>query len=135
MSSELLDQGVNPDRIRLVRAIGMRAGDLLRDPRDGMMSLVKTISVASWLVVTFVTIWEAVYRSVSAADLFWYSITSQVCAGGPMAATIISMAQPRLAGLTGKYGIGKDPNTGSGSDGTTTTTTTVTAPADPPPKP
>ena len=92
-----------PERVRMIRAVGMRVGDLVRDPRDGMTSVVKTIAMGSWLSVTGILFWEAYYHSISAFDLLMYSMTSAVCGGGPMAMTVVSLAQPRLAGVTGKY--------------------------------
>lgn len=108
MTSGSVDTIVTPERVQLVRSVGMRCGDLFRDPSDGTASVVKTLSVSSWLVVTLILCWEAYYHSISALDLLMYAMTTTVCSGAPLASTVITLVQPRLAGVTGKYGVGKN---------------------------
>lgn len=113
-----------------VRTIGLRFGDLFRDPTDGTASVVKSLAVSSWIVVTGILIWEAYYHSISALDLLMYAMTTTVCSGAPLASTVISLVQPRLAGMTGKYGVGKNGNgdTGVGGDTVTATASVATTP-------
>lgn len=78
-----------------------------------MVSVVKSVAIASWAVVTLITFWEAYYHSISAWDLFMYAMTSQICVSGPLASHIINFAQPRLAGAAGKYGPGVEAKVGT----------------------
>lgn len=68
------------------------------------MSVIKTLSVGSWFVITSVTYWEAAYHSITSWDLMLYAMTTTICSGAPLASHVINFVQPRLAGLAGKYG-------------------------------
>lgn len=121
-----------PAHVAMIRAVGMQIGDLFRDPRDGMASVIKTLAVSSWIVITAILIWEAYYHSISALDLLMYAMTTTVCSGAPLASTVISLVQPRLAGAAGKYAPGATVQPDNGAITATASVTTTPASEQPP---
>jgi predicted membrane protein len=88
----------------------MRLGDLVRDPRDGMVSVVKSVAVGSWVILSTAFLIQVWYRELTGFDLVFYAMGSTICSGAPLASHIIALTQPRLAGETGKYGVKQQQN-------------------------
>lgn len=115
-----------PPVVLEVRAVGLRLGDLFRDPSDGTASIVKTVSIGSWAALTAAFLAQSWYTGMNGFDFVMYAMASTVCSGGPLASTVLSLVQPRLAGVTGKYGNGRNGHDNAGGD--------PAAAAEPPPK-
>ena len=93
-----------PANAGLVRSVGLKVGDLFRDPRDGMMSVVKTSAMVGLIAVTAAFVTQAWHRSLEWMDYIGFALSVTIISGAPIASSAIAVMGPRLAGMTGKYG-------------------------------
>lgn len=93
-----------PAHAAVVRSVGMRLGDLFRDPQDGMASVVKTAAMIAVIGLTAAFAVQAWTRVLDWMDYVGYALSITIASGAPIASSAISIAGPRLAGITGKYG-------------------------------
>lgn len=101
----VLPPGVTaPEHANLVRTVGMRLGDLFRDPHDGMTSVVKTSAMIALLALVLAFGTQAWTRALDWMDYIGFALSVTIVSGAPIASSAVNSMAPRLAGLTGKYG-------------------------------
>lgn len=93
-----------PLNAAMVRAVGMRLGDLFRDPHDGMTSVVKTSAMVALVALVAAFAVQAWTRTLDWMDYIGFALSVTIVSGAPIASSAVNSMAPRLAGLTGKYG-------------------------------
>lgn len=93
-----------PENAELVRTVGMKLGDLIRDPHDGMTSVVKTSAMIALVALVLAFGTQAWTRALDWMDYIGFALSVTIVSGAPIASSAVNTMAPRLAGLTGKYG-------------------------------
>jgi hypothetical protein len=84
----------------------MKLGDLFRDPKDGMMSVVKTLSIAGGVALLAGFLIQAKYRDLEWMDYVGFAVGMSVMTGAPIASSALGVMAPRLSGAVQKNGGG-----------------------------
>jgi hypothetical protein len=82
----------------LVRQVRMKLSDLFRDPRDGMMSVVKSLAVAGGVALLAGFLIQAKYRDLEWMDYIGFAVGMSVMSGAPIASSALGVMAPRLSG-------------------------------------
>ncbi len=81
----------------------MRLSDLVRDMRDGSMSVVKTCAMGGFSVLLAAFMTQAKTRSLDWMDYVGFALAVTVISGAPLASHALGLMAPRLSGAAGKY--------------------------------
>lgn len=78
----------------------MQLRDLFRDPKDGTMSVVKSVSITAAVALTIGFVLQAKYRDLEWMDYIGYALAMAMSATPTLASSVFGIMAPRLSGMT-----------------------------------
>ena len=87
------------DHVERIRAVTMQLRDLFRDPKDGTMSVVKSVSITAAVALTTGFLLQSKFRDLEWMDYIGYALAMAMSATPTLASSGLGIMAPRLSGL------------------------------------